>query len=107
MRFEPGPPLHNGDTGIEVGLGLPGGEPSVIAFSEPMASNELMSLPCEVAFSAVDYRAIYYAYYFAVKIPEIKTTSYCLPPALAAPEAPAAPAAPAEPPSPETPPAPE
>jgi len=25
--------------------------------------------------------AIYYAYYLAVKIPEIKTTSYCLPPA--------------------------
>ncbi len=92
-------PAQNADSGIEVGFGLPGfGSPSTIAFSEPMAVNELMSMPCEVAFSSVDYRAIYYSYYVAVKIPEVKTTSYCLPPAPAAPAVTPTPETPATPP---------
>ena len=73
-------PSQNSDSGVQVGLALPlAGRLAVISFSEPMAADELLMLPCEVAFTQVDYRSIYYAYYIAVDIPEVTTTTYCIP----------------------------
>lgn len=71
---------RNSDTGTEVGIGGPLSAPAVIAFSEPMGSEELMTLPCEVAFSQIDYRGRYYAYYIAVNFPEVEVISYCVSP---------------------------
>ena len=76
----PTAPMRNGDTGTEVGIGGPGAAPAVIAFSEPMSTKELMTVPCEVAFAQVDYRGKYYAYYVAVNFPEVEVISYCTSP---------------------------
>jgi hypothetical protein len=73
-------PMRNSDTGTEVGIGGPGSPPAVIAFSEPMSSDELMTVPCEVAFAQIDYRGKYYAYYIAANFPEVEVISYCTSP---------------------------
>ncbi len=70
-------PIQNADSGTEVGLLT---ARTVISFSEPESAHELMSLPCEVAFSQVDYRSKWYAYLISVNFPEVEVTSYCVGP---------------------------
>lgn len=69
-----GMPIRNSDSGTEVGLLYPRG----IVFSEPMAADELMAVPCDVAVGQVDYRSKWYTYYVSVNFPEVGVTSYCI-----------------------------
>jgi hypothetical protein len=73
-----GTPMQNSDSGVSVGIGLPG-QTVTIAFSEPMHAGELLNVPCDVALAYVDYRAMYIGYYLAVDFPEVKVVSYCIP----------------------------
>jgi len=73
-------PISTNDTGTEVGIGGPGAPPLAITFSEPMAPHELLSLPCEILVTQIDYRGKYYAYYIGVNFPETEITSYCVSP---------------------------
>lgn len=69
-----GLPIRNKDSGTEVGLLYPVG----IVFSEPMAADKLMALPCDVGIAEVDYRSKWYTYYVSVNFPEVGVTSYCI-----------------------------
>jgi len=56
------------------------GGSAVIAFSEPMAAHELLTVPCEVALAQVDYRGKWYSiYYITGNFPEIEVVAYCVP----------------------------
>lgn len=77
-------PIANSDTGIEVGIGpvqpAGSGGSAVIAFSEPMAAQELLTVPCEVALAQVDYRGKWYSiYYITGNFPETEVVAYCVP----------------------------
>jgi len=68
-------PITNSDSGISLGIQPRAG---VISFSEPDSAGELLSIPCEVAVSEVDYRGVFYTFYITAVFPEVKTISYCV-----------------------------
>jgi len=68
-------PVKNSDGGIAVGVQPRVG---VISFSEPDSAGELLSIPCEVAVSEVDYRGTFYTVYITAVFPEVETISYCV-----------------------------
>jgi hypothetical protein len=52
-HFRPGS-VQNADSGTEFGLM---GSMALFTISEPQSTDELLSIPCEVALAEVDYRA--------------------------------------------------
>lgn len=68
-------PVSNSDSGFGIGL-----HPTLLTatLSEPRSADELMTLPCDVALTEVDYRALFYAFYISFVFPEVKDVAYCV-----------------------------
>lgn len=69
-----GMPLKNQADAFALGLYPAAG----IAFSEPTESSQLLDLPCDVALSQVDYRAMWFSVYLTFLFPKIEGTAYCI-----------------------------
>ncbi len=70
------------ESGTDVGLDNGGAYMKVangIAFSDPLSSKKIADYPCDFQFVQVDYRSIFYVYWFIrVDFPKAEVTAYCV-----------------------------
>jgi hypothetical protein len=71
------------DSGLDVGIGLTGIVPGLIALDEPTPSVELAQPPCETVLSEVDYRGNGFAlilppFQATASFPTIEVRSFCV-----------------------------